>query len=262
MQLTLEFRKGFDESNLRNIRQFYLAFQKRDALRHELSWTHYRMLSRIENESLRMEYLRYAIEGAWDTRTLQRNVTTHYISRTIVPDTKANQTPQSLIKDPYIFEFLGMGSDTAVTERNLETALINHLHQFLMELGKGFAFVARQQHIVTDTSDFFIDLVFYNYYLKCFVLIELKTEKLTHAAIGQIDMYVRMYDDLKRGTDDNPTIGIILCTEKDETIVKYSVIAENEKLFASKYRLYLPKEEELIQLIERDRINFDFDEEA
>ena len=129
-----------------------------------------------------------------------------------------------------------------------------------MELGKGFAFVARQQHIVTDTSDFFIDLVFYNCYLKCFVLIDLKTEKLTHAAIGQIDMYVRMYDDLKRGTDDNPTIGIILCTEKDETVVKYSVLADNEQLFASKYRLYLPKEEELIQLIERDRINFELDD--
>lgn len=131
-----------------------------------------------------------------------------------------------------------------------------------MELGKGFAFVARQQHIVTDTSDFFIDLVFYNCYLKCFVLIDLKTEKLTHAAIGQIDMYVRMYDDLKRGTDDNPTIGIILCTEKDETVVKYSVLADNEQLFASKYRLYLPKEEELIQLIERDRINFELDDQV
>jgi len=261
-QLTLEFGKGFDESNLRNIRQFYLAFQKRDALRHELNWTHYRMLSRIENESVRMEYLQYAIDGAWDTRTLQRNITTHYISRTMVPDTKAKPAPQSQIKDPYIFEFLGMGNDTTVTERKLETALINHLQKFLMELGKGFAFVARQQHIVTDTSDFFIDLVFYNYYLKCFVLIDLKTEKLTHAAIGQIDMYVRMYDDLKRGTDDNPTIGIILCTEKDEIIVKYSVLAENEKLFASKYRLYLPKEEELIELIERDRISFELDNEA
>lgn len=261
-QLTLDFGKGFDESNLRNIRQFYLSFPKRDAVRHELSWTHYRMLSRMENETLRLQYLNYAIEGAWDTRTLQRNITTHYISRSMVPDTKATQTPESLIKDPYIFEFLGMGNDTAVTERKLETALINHLQQFLMELGKGFAFVARQQHIVTETSDFFLDLVFYNYYLKCFVLIDLKTEKLTHAAIGQIDMYVRMYDDLKRGTDDNPTIGIILCTEKDEILVKYSVLAENEQLFASKYRLYLPKEEDLIQLIERDRINFELDEEA
>ncbi|WP_255373911.1 PDDEXK nuclease domain-containing protein [[Flexibacter] sp. ATCC 35208] len=141
----------------------------------------------------------------------------------------------------------------------METALISHLQQFLMELGKGFAFVARQQHIVTDTSDFYIDLVFYNYYLKCFVLLELKTHKLTHEVIGQMDMYVRMYNDLKKRDDDNPTIGIILCTEKDETIVKYSVMAENEKLFASKYRLYLPDENELRQIIEEDRIKFELD---
>lgn len=153
-------------------------------------------------------------------------------------------------------KFLGLSTDTKLTENNLETALINHLQKFLMELGKGFAFVARQQHIVTDTSDFFIDLVFYNYHLKCFVLIDLKTESLTHAAIGQMDMYVRMYNDLKKGSDDNPTIGIILCTDKDETIVKYSVLAENEKLFASKYRLYLPTEKELEQLIENDKIYF------
>jgi predicted nuclease of restriction endonuclease-like (RecB) superfamily len=261
-QLSLEFGKGFDESNLRNIRQFYLAFPKRDAVRHELSWTHYRILSRIENEPLRMQYLHYAIEESWDTRSLQRNINTHYINRTLSPAIKGKSSPKNIIKDPYIFEFLGMNTASSVTERRIETALINHLQQFLMELGKGFAFVARQQHIVTDTSDFFIDLVFYNYYLKCFVLIDLKTEKLTHAAIGQMDMYVRMYDDLKRGADDNPTIGIILCTEKDETIVKYSVLAENEQLFASKYRLYLPKEEELVRLIETDRINFELDNEA
>ncbi|MCW5918643.1 MAG: DUF1016 family protein [Bacteroidetes bacterium] len=146
-----------------------------------------------------------------------------------------------------------------LSETVLETALINHIQSFLMELGKGFAFVARQQHIATDTSDFFIDLVFYNYYLKCFVLIDLKTNKLSHEAIGQMDMYVRMYNDLKKAEDDNPTIGIILCTEKDETIVKYSVLAENEKLFASKYRLYLPKEEELKELIENDRTKFELE---
>lgn len=178
-----------------------------------------------------------------------------------LPVENENQTAAHFIKDPYIFEFLGLPTDTAQTENNIETALINHLQKFLMELGKGFAFVARQQHIVTDTSDFFIDLVFYNYYLKCFVLIDLKTSKLTHADIGQMDMYVRMYNDLKKGDDDNPTLGIILCTEKDETIVKYSVLAENEQLFASKYRLYLPKEEELKQLIEQDRINFELDNE-
>jgi hypothetical protein len=165
------------------------------------------------------------------------------------PADKGKIENKNFIKDPYIFEFLGLSPDYALSENKIETALINHLQQFLMELGKGFAFVARQQHIVTDTSDFYIDLVFYNYYLKCFVLIDLKTTKLTHVAIGQMDMYVRMYNDLKRSADDNPTIGIILCTEKDETIVKYSVLSENEQLFASKYRLYLPKEEELQRLI-------------
>jgi predicted nuclease of restriction endonuclease-like (RecB) superfamily len=172
-QLTLEFGQGFDESNLRNIRQFYLAFQKRDAVRHELSWTHYRLLSRIENEKLRLQYLQYSIEGNWNTRTLERNIKTQYIGRIIEPETTKNQVPENIVKDPYIFEFLGMGNNKGLTENKIETALINHLQQFLMELGKGFAFVARQQHIVTDTSDFYIDLVFYNYYLKCFVLIEL-----------------------------------------------------------------------------------------
>lgn len=259
-QLTFEFGAGFDESNLRNIRRFYLSFQKRDALRHELSWTHYRIISRIENETLRLQYIEHAIEGNWDTRTLQRNIKTQYVGRILDTEIK-QQIPPNFIKDPYIFEFLGLATDSKQTENSIETALISHLQKFLMELGKGFAFVARQQHIVTDTADFFIDLVFYNYYLKCFVLIDLKTEQLTHAAIGQMDMYVRMYNDLKKNSDDNPTVGIILCTAKDETIVKYSVLAENEKLFASKYRLYLPKEEELAQLIEADKIQFELGKE-
>ncbi len=258
-QLTVEFGKGFDESNLRNIRQFYKAFQIRDALRHELSWTHYRIISRLEDEQLRFRYIEHAIDGGWDTRTLQRNIRTQYLGRLLDTETKERITPENLIKDPYIFEFLGLTPATDLTENQLETALIDHLQKFLMELGKGFAFVARQQHIVTDTSDFFIDLVFYNYYLKCFVLIDLKMNELTHDAIGQMDMYVRMYNDLKKGADDNPTIGIILCTDKDETIVTYSVLSDNEKLFASKYRLYLPKEEELVRLIEDDKIRFEMD---
>lgn len=261
-QLILEFGKGFDESNLRNIRQFYLAFPIRDAVRHELSWTHYRILSRLEDQTLRLQYAQTSIEQGWDTRALQRNIKTQYLGRTLAPPITGEHTPQSLLKDPYIFEFLGIPTDAGVTENKLETALINHLQQFLMELGKGFAFVARQQHIVTDTSDFYIDLVFYHYYLKCFVLIDLKTDKLSHADIGQMDMYVRMYNDLKKGADDNPTLGMILCTEKDETIVKYSVLAENEKLFASKYRLYLPKEEELKQLIEADRIHLELNSKS
>jgi predicted nuclease of restriction endonuclease-like (RecB) superfamily len=262
LQLTLEFGSGFDERNLNNMRAFYRSFPIWNAVRTELSWTHYRLLSRIEGKELRLQYLQLAIDSNWDTRALQRNIKTQYVGRTLEPRGSHQPIAQNLIKDPYTFEFLGISANTKLTENKIETALINHLQQFLMELGKGFAFVARQQHIVTDTSDFYIDLVFYNYYLKCFVLIDLKTEKLTHAAIGQMDMYVRMYNDLKRSADDNPTIGIILCTEKDETIVKYSVMAENEKLFASKYRLYLPKEEELKQLIEADRVHFELDNEG
>lgn len=258
--LTIEFGKGFDESNLRNIRQFYLSFKKRDSLRHELSWTHYRILSRLETEPLRNRYTQHCIEGNWDTRTLQRNIKTQYIGRILEEDQPEIPAAKQLIKDPYIFEFLGITKDFPASENNIETALINHIQHFLMELGKGFAFVARQQHIVTDTSDFFIDLVFYNYYLKCFILIDLKTRKLSHEAIGQMDMYVRMYNDLKKGPDDQPTLGMILCTEKDETLVKYSVLAENEKLFASKYRLYLPNELELKQLIEQDRMRLELDQ--
>lgn len=260
VQLTLEFGKGFDERNLNNMRAFYLAFPIWNAVRTELSWTHYRMISRIENTDFRIQYMLHSIESNWDTRTLQRNINTQYLNRALeLPNEQISQA--QFVKDPYIFEFLNLPTDTKQTENNIETALINHVQQFLMELGKGFAFVARQQHIVTDTADFFIDLVFYNYHLKCFVLVDLKTDKLSHADIGQMDMYVRMYNDLKKADDDNPSIGIILCTEKDETIVKYSVLAENEQLFASKYRLYLPNEEELKQLIEQDRINFELDHE-
>jgi predicted nuclease of restriction endonuclease-like (RecB) superfamily len=257
--LTLEFGKGFDESNLRNMRNFFLAFQNWDAVRPELSWTHYRILSRVDNQSFRVLLVSHAIDGNWNSRTLQRNVDSQYLGRMLKLPEQESTEAAHFIKDPYLFEFLGLPLDKEQTKTKIESALINHLQQFLMELGKGFAFVARQQHIVTDTSDFYIDLVFYNYYLKCFILLELKTHKLTHEAIGQMDMYVRMYDDLKKSDDDNPTIGIILCTEKDETIVKYSVLAENQKLFASKYRLYLPDENELKQLIEDDRIRYELD---
>lgn len=259
LNLTLEFGKGFNERNLNNMRAFFIAFPIWNAVRTELSWTHYRIISRIESSEERMQYIHYSIEGSWNTRTLQRNIDSKYLGRILkFPEPKLPEA-SNYVKDPYIFEFFGLPSDISQTETQIESALINHLQQFLMEMGKGFAFVARQQHIVTDTSDFFIDLVFYNYYLKCFVLLDLKTHKLTHQAIGQMDMYVRMYNDLKKSEDDNPTIGIVLCTEKDDTVVKYSVMAENEKLFASKYRLYLPDEKELKQLIESDRVKFDLD---
>lgn len=255
-QLTLEFGKGFDERNLNNMRAFYRVFPIWNAVRTELSWTHYRLLSRIEDEQKRQFYLNQSIEAGWDSRTLGRNINKLYFERQLPLTTLERKKTVKSLKDPYIFEFLGLTQSVRHHERTIESGLIDHLQSFLLELGKGFAFVARQQHIVTDSSDFFIDLVFYNYHLKCFVLIDLKTNKLTHQDIGQMDMYVRMYEDLKKGPDDNPTIGIILCTEKDETIVKYSVLAENKSLFASKYLLYLPKEEDLINLIEQDRERF------
>ena len=243
-QLTVEFGKGFDDSNLRNMRSFYLAFPIRDTLRHELSWSHYRLLCRLDSESKRQYYLNESIACNWNGRTLQRQINSMAYERVLEHKLENNlqDSATTLLKDPYIFEFLGLPTDIRNSEQSIETAILDHIQQFLLELGKGFAFVARQQHIVTDTSDFFIDLVFYNYILKCFVIIDLKKGLLTHQDIGQLDMYVRMYDDLKTENGDNPTIGILLCTEKDETIVKYSVLNENEQLFASKYLLYLPKE--------------------
>lgn len=261
-QLTREFGKGFDYTNLTNMRKFYTAFPILDTLRQELSWSHYRLLCRLDTEQKRNYYLHESVENNWNSRTLQRQINTLAFERVLEhkPAITETNTIHSLIKDPYIFEFLGLPTDVKNTELTIENAIITHLQQFLLEFGKGFAFVARQQHVVTDTSDFYIDLVFYNYLLKCFVIIDLKTGSLTHQDVGQIDMYVRMYDDLKRNTDDNPTIGILLCSEKDETIVKYSVLSDKNKLFASKYLLYLPKEEELKQLVENDRLQFELKE--
>lgn len=260
-QLTVEFGKGFDYTNLTNIRKFYIAFPIVDALRQQLSWTHYRILSRLDSEEKRTFYINQSITSNWNSRELQRQINSLSFERAITEpkENKLEPNIRDYIKDPYIFEFLGLNPDVKNTERDLESAIINHLQKFLLEFGKGFAFVARQQHIVTDTSDFFIDLVFYNYILKCFVIIDFKTTALSHQDIGQIDMYVRIYDDLKRNDGDNPTIGLLLCTEKDETIVKYSVLNDNNKLFASKYLLYLPKEEELKAIIEQDRQRFELD---
>jgi predicted nuclease of restriction endonuclease-like (RecB) superfamily len=257
-ELTLEFGKGFDERNLNNMRAFYKSFPIWNALRTELSWTHYRIISRIDSEEKRTFYLNEAAENSWNSRQLERQIKSLSFERTLNPISKEqNISIHSVLKDPYIFEFLGLSNDAKNTEFQIETAIIDHIQKFLLEFGKGFAFVARQQHIITDTSDFYIDLVFYNYILKCFVIIDLKTDKLSHQDIGQIDMYVRMYDDLKRNEGDNPTIGILLCTEKDETIVKYSVLSDNNTLFASQYMLYMPKEEDLKQIIDQDRIIYE-----
>ncbi|WP_318767736.1 MULTISPECIES: PDDEXK nuclease domain-containing protein [Epilithonimonas] len=260
-KLTLEFGKGFDYTNLSNMRKFYQAFPIVDTLSQQLSWSHYRLLSTQENKEKREYYLEEAVQNNWNVRDLKRQINSLAYERVIQHKKSPVENINSVLKDPYIFEFLGLKTDEKISEQEIETAIIDHIQKFLLEFGKGFAFVARQLHIATDTSDFYIDLVFYNYILKCFVIIDLKTGELSHQDIGQIDMYVRMYDDLKRNEGDNPTIGILLCSEKDETIVKYSVLNDKNNLFASKYLLYLPKEEELKQIIDQDRIRFELEQE-
>ncbi len=240
-------------------------------IRSELTWTHYRMIMRVQNPKAREYYINECANQGWSSRNLERNIQSFYYERILsskdqqVVISAANDESRlseevnnqkskirDFIKDPFVLEFLDLPTNSSYKEKDLENGLIAHLQSFLLELGKGFAFVARQQHIRTEHSDFFIDLVFYNFELKCFVLIDLKTTKLTHQDIGQMDMYVRMYDELKRKESDNPTIGIVLCSESDSVVAKYSVLKGSEQLFASKYSAVLPSEEELKAEIERE----------
>ena len=230
-----------------------------------LSWSHYRALLSVEDTEARNWYSKEAYEQTWSVRTLQRNISTQYYYRMLKSQDKTGveaemkqltsqyQNKLEFIKNPVIAEFLGMQENTSLYESDPEQCIIDNLQRFLMELGKGYAFVARQQHIHTEKEDYYIDLVFYNYILKCFVLIDLKTEKIKHQDVGQMDMYIRMYDELKKSPDDNPTLGIVLCSETDDDIARYSVLHGNEQLFASKYKLYLPTEEELRAEIEAQK---------
>jgi predicted nuclease of restriction endonuclease-like (RecB) superfamily len=264
-KLSTEFGKGFDVSNLRYMRLFYQAFPIRDALRHELSWTHYRLLLRVQDDKARAWYVVEAVAQNWSSRALERQIGTMYYERLLLSQDKqavtaealqniqTEDTPRAFVRDPVVLEFLGLPGAGKLLESNLEQALMDKLQAFLLELGKGFAFVARQQRISTETKDFYIDLVFYNYLLKCFVLIDLKTGALAHQDIGQMDMYVRMYDDVRRGEGDNPTVGILLCEDKDQSVVRYSVLNASEQLFASRYKLVLPTEDELRAELERER---------
>ena len=265
-QLTERLGKGFDITNLRKMRTFYQAFPIRDALRLELSWTHYRTLLRIDNPQARDWYLHEAITQSWSARALERQIGTLYYERLLASQNKAlveqeaqsntqplAETAKDYLRDPYILDFLNL-QDKTYQESELEQAIISNLQQFLLELGKGFAFVERQQRIRFDDDDFYIDLVFYNFKLKCFLLVDLKLGKLKHQDVGQMDTYVRLYDEQRKGSDDNPTIGLVLCSEKSEAVVKYSVLAEQKQLFAARYLPYLPTEDELKRELERERM--------
>nr|WP_321241314.1 PDDEXK nuclease domain-containing protein [uncultured Tolumonas sp.] len=265
-QLTDRLGKGFDITNLRKMRTFYQAFPIRDALRLELSWTHYRTLLRIDNPQARDWYLHEAITQSWSARALERQIGTLYYERLLASQNKAlveqeaqsntqplAETAKDYLRDPYILDFLNL-QDKTYQESELEQAIISNLQQFLLELGKGFAFVERQQRIRFDDEDFYIDLVFYNFKLKCFLLVDLKLGKLKHQDVGQMDTYVRLYDEQRKGSDDNPTIGLVLCSEKSEAVVKYSVLADQTQLFAARYLPYLPTEEELKRELERERM--------
>lgn len=273
-ELSAEYGKGYTKTNLYSFYSFYKAYPeifhstsgKSDKL---LSWTHYRVLLQVKDPKARTWYEKEAIEQTWGVRTLQRNISSQYYYRML--QTQKQEFVESemkeltaeyqndkleFIKNPVVAEFLGLAPNTDFTETDLEKSILTNLQKFLMELGKGYAFVARQQHIHTEKQDYFIDLVFYNYILKCFVLVDLKTKKITHQDVGQMDMYIRMYDEIKRSEDDNPTIGIVLCSDTDEDIARYSVLHGNEQLFASKYKLYLPTEEELRAEIEAQKAIF------
>ena len=291
--LTAEFGKGYSETNLRNFRKFYLIFsdlsiqqtmpaelntmiqqtlsaksQKGQTLTARLSWSHYERLMRIDDEKARNWYLKEAVEQSWDVRTLNRNINSQYYYRLLqTPDNLKQEVVDEMktltadyqkdkyafIKNPVIAEFLGLSQNTAFSETKLETAIIDHLQKFIMEMGKGYAFVGRQQLIRTDLKDYYIDLVFYNYILKYFLLIDLKTNEITHQDIGQMDMYIRMYDELKCTEGDNPTIGLLLCAETSKDLARYSILKDNQQLFAAKYLTYLPDKEQLLLEIERQK---------
>lgn len=270
-ELTKEYGRGFSQRNLADFRKFYLLFPDKKILQtrlQNLNWSHFRSLLRVDDESARIWYLNEAAREGWSSRTLDRNIGTQYyyrllkspekepVIREMIEKTASLQNPEEIIKSPVIAEFLGFRPEDSYLESDLESSIITHIRDFLMEMGRGFAFVARQQHIITDSQDYYIDLVFYNIELKCYVLIDLKTGMVTHQDVGQIDMYVRMYDDLKRKEGDNPTIGILLCSETSEDIARYSVLHDNNRLFMSKYLTVLPTKEQLKAEIEKQKAIF------
>lgn len=263
-KLTAEYGAGYGRRNLAYYRKFYLEFNDLEILHtrvQNLNWSHIRRILSVSSPEAREWYLKTAADDMWSVKTLDRNISTQYYERRLaaqrediaMPAPQNDSDPMEYIKNPMVAEFMGFHRDNNYSESQLEQALVDNLEKFILELGRGFAFVERQQHIVTDTADFYIDLVFYNFKMKRFVIFELKTHKLTHQDIGQLDMYVRMYDDLVKGTDDAPTVGVLLCTDTDSTIARYSVLHDNEQLYAAKYMTYMPTEEELRNEIEQQK---------
>lgn len=268
-EITKEFGKNFSRRNLFYYRKFYEYFPDREIVNacvHNLTWTHYRALLRVSDENARLWYLKEASEQNWASRTLDRNIATQYYYRLLQSPKKEKVIAEmkektseyqaekfELLKNPIVAEFLGFRTEDSFSETELESAILSHIRDFLMEMGRGFAFVARQQHIITDTEDYYIDLVFYNIELKCYVLIDLKMGKVTHQDVGQMDMYVRMYDELKCKSGDNPTIGILLCGETSEDIARYSILHDSNNLFMAKYLTYLPTQEQLKAEIEQQK---------
>ena len=293
--LSKEYGSGYSETNIRNMRKFYLIFNNLEIpqtmpaelemitgnnqqtvsaksseytipVYPQLSWSHYERLMRVENETARLWYLKEAAQQMWAVRTLDRNISTQYYERLMLSSEKEPviremhektrvfaQDKSAYIKNPVVAEFLGLQPNPSLQESTIEEAIISNMQKFLMELGKGYAFVARQQHIRTAENDYFIDLVFYNYILKCFVLVDLKVDRLSYQDVGQMDMYLQMYDEMWKQPDDNPSIGIILCADTDGDVVRYSTLSKNEQMYASKYQLYLPTKEELRREIERQK---------
>lgn len=263
-RLSAEFGKGFSVRTLQQMRKFYLCFPDANSLRSRLTWTHYRLLLQVENKEARNWYMNEAVEAGWSSRQLDRQISSLYYERLLASRDKApvekeakelmaKVEPEDFIKDPYVLEFLDLKNYPALRESDLEQSLIDKLQEFLLELGRGFCFVARQKLMRYEDEDFYLDLVFYHSILKCHVLIDLKIGKLTHGDIGQMDSYIRMFDALYKNPDDNPTIGIILCSQKNEAIVKYSVLNDGKQIFASKYKLELPSAEELQKELEAER---------
>jgi predicted nuclease of restriction endonuclease-like (RecB) superfamily len=271
-QLMPDYGSGYGVRHLEQMRQFYRTFPIANALRSQLNWTQYRTLIRIDNEDKRTFYIAESVKNNWNSRQLERQINSQLYERLLLSNDKENVlaialneklplTPKDIIKDPMVLEFMGLKRESAYYEKDLEQAIITHLQDFLLEMGNGFSFVARQQRIHLEGDDFFVDLVFYNRLLQCFVIIEIKTHKLTHQDLGQLQMYVNYYDRIEKLPHENPTIGILLCADKNDALVKFTLPSDNQHIKASQYQLYLPTESQLLAEVQKELAVFQYKKE-